>query len=172
MLQQTDPRTPTWLCWAEVSCSRDHWSCQAFVSFFAKIPLRIEPHWVFLGDGEKIPSWQLWLLIWWVEGKFTKGIGFGTHTDHPSLGTSALSLDGSLSGRTWVSPGTVTGEEIQLQEVQITQAYSRERSYTFWLMHIWCSACSLTVANLAQMKNISPSIFLQIIIALRDLFLA
>jgi hypothetical protein len=65
------------------------------------------------------------------EGKFTKGIGFGTHTDHPLLGTSALLLDGSLPGRISVGSGAVTGEEIQLQEVQVTQAYSGECSYTF-----------------------------------------
>ena len=75
-------------------------------------------------------------------------------------------------GAYWAGLGLVTGEEIQLQEVQITQVYSRECSYTFGLMHIWCGACHLMVANLAQMKNISPSIFVQIIITLRDLFLA
>jgi len=31
-----------------------------------------------------------------------------------------LLWDGSLSGRTWVSSGAVTGEKNQLQEVQIT----------------------------------------------------
>jgi hypothetical protein len=75
-------------------------------------------------------------LRWWVEGKFTKSIGFGTHTDHLLLGTLAVSLDGSISGRTWVGSGTITGKDIQLQEVQITQAYSREHSYTFRLIHI------------------------------------
>jgi hypothetical protein len=68
--------------------------------------------------------------------KFTESIGFSTHIDHLSLGTSAFSLNGSLSGRTWVSSGIITSKDIQLQEEQITQVYSREHSYTFRLMHI------------------------------------
>jgi len=106
---------------------------------------------------------------------FTKGnwIRYRINTDHPSIGNIGSFVGWELIGQDlgrfrrsyrWrnSAPGSTKSH----------RRNSRERSYTFWLMHIWCGACRSMVANLAQMKNISPSIFVQIIIALRDLFLA
>ena len=112
MLQQTDPGASTRLHRTKISCSRNYWSCRTLVPFLAKIPLWTEPHWILLENGEKISLWPLQLLIQQVKGKLAKSVGFGSHTNHSSVGTLVISLGGCILGRTRVGWGSISSEEI------------------------------------------------------------
>jgi len=61
--------------------------------------------------------------------------------------------------------------KIQLKAVQITQTYTREHSYTCWLMYVWCGVLVQRLANLAHINKKTPSILHQILIPLRDFFI-
>jgi len=111
MLQQTDPWASSWLYGTKISCSRDYWRCR---SLFL---LRHCDHCDYLLGWRKICQ-RHWIQF------------------HTNQGKLVVLLGGSISGRTGITQDSIPGQEIQLKAVQITQTYTREHSYTFWLMYI------------------------------------